>query len=177
MDYVISEKEFAVISELSNNKFSNQRTLARKLGISLGLTNLIIKRLLKMGYLKSMQLNAKKVQYILTPKGFAEKAQKSYFYTLRTIKLLKAIKETIREEILNQYALGRNNFIILGDNELAYLVIEVFKTISAPGIKYFLNDKTRMNTDTAFIYCRENEVSDRAGINIIARLAEQNLFL
>ena len=45
----ISEKEFAVIREISINRFPNQRTIATKTGFSLGLTNLIIKKLVKTG--------------------------------------------------------------------------------------------------------------------------------
>ncbi len=43
------------------------------------------KNAIKKGYVKALQLNRRKIQYMLTPKGFSEKAKKSYSYTVRTI--------------------------------------------------------------------------------------------
>ena len=71
----ISEKEYAIIREIHKNHIPDQRTLATRTGISLGMTNIIIKKLIKKGYIKAKQLNQKKIQYILTPKGFTEKAR------------------------------------------------------------------------------------------------------
>ena len=83
----VSEKEFAVINEISNNHLPDQRTIADRAGISLGMTNLIIKRLIGKGYIKAKQLDKRKIQYLITPKGFSEKANKSYNFALKTINL------------------------------------------------------------------------------------------
>jgi len=115
----ISEKEFAVIREISNNHLPDQRTIAIRTGISLGLTNLLIKRLIKKGYIKAKQLNQKKIQYLLTPQGFTEKAKKSYHFTMKTIHLFKNIKEKIQALILEEYKKGACRFCITGGNELA----------------------------------------------------------
>ena len=46
------------------------------MNISLGMTNLL-SRLVAKGYIRIRQLNKKKTEYILTPKGFTEKYHKS----------------------------------------------------------------------------------------------------
>ena len=115
----ISEKEFAVIREISNNHLPDQRTIATRTGISLGLTNLIMKRLVKMGYVKAKQLTSKKIQYILTPIGFKEKAKKSYNFTLKTINTVKTMREAIQGLIVKRNKAGITNFEIHGDSELA----------------------------------------------------------
>ncbi len=130
MPIEISEKEFAVIKEISNNHLPDQRTIATKTGLSLGLTNLIIKKLIKTGYIKIKQLNRRKIQYILTPKGFAEKAKKSYRYTIKTINLFKSIKEQIQKLILDYKNQGIQKFIILGKNELADIAEIAIKPLS-----------------------------------------------
>ena len=56
----------------------SQRDIASQSGLSLGLVNLTLKRLLQTGHIKVSNLNKKKVEYIVTPKGFFEKANHSY---------------------------------------------------------------------------------------------------
>lgn len=115
----INEKEFAVIREISNNHLPDQRTIAVRSGISLGLANLIIKKLIKKGYVKAKQLNQKKIQYLLTPKGFTEKARKSYNFTVQTITMLRSIREAIKELIQEKSKEGAKEFVICGNGELS----------------------------------------------------------
>lgn len=119
---VISERELRIIEEISQEKSLTQRKISHKLGLSLGMTNLILKRLVNKGYIKVKGLNRRKVQYILTPKGFTEKTKKSYRYFLKTIHSLKEMKEKIQELILMECKKGRTYFIVLGDGELADVV-------------------------------------------------------
>jgi DNA-binding MarR family transcriptional regulator len=132
----ISEKELAVINEIHNNHLPDQRTIASLTGISLGLTNLIIKRLIKKGYVKAKQLNTRKIQYILTPEGFGEKAKKSYTYTLKTIDTFKKLKEDMQKLIISECKKGTSDFIISGRGELADILELAFKNIKKKNIKY-----------------------------------------
>lgn len=118
----ISEKEFAVMKEIYNNHLPDQRTISQRTGISLGLTNLIIKRLIGKGILLARQLNKKKIQYILTSKGFSEKAKKSYNFTIKTIGLLKSTKEIINRLILEELKKGNQSFVITGSSDLCDIV-------------------------------------------------------
>ncbi len=73
---MISERELRIIEEISRDRNLTQRKISHRLGLSLGMTNLILKRLVNKGYVKVRGLNRRKVQYILTPTGFAEKTKK-----------------------------------------------------------------------------------------------------
>jgi|GEM_PF-701517 len=120
--YQITEKEYRVIDEVSKNNHLTQREVSRKVGISLGMANLILKRLAGRGYIKVKGLNRRGLHYILTPKGFAEKTEKSYHYFLMTINSLKKMKRKVQEVVLEEYSRGQRKFIILGKGELADLV-------------------------------------------------------
>ena len=91
----ITEKEFDVINEIAKNFKSNQTGISKNVGISLGMTNIILKRLTKKGWVKFNQLDKKRMEYILTPEGFKEKARKSYQYFLKTIDSLGTLKRKI----------------------------------------------------------------------------------
>ncbi len=90
--------------------------------MALGLTNLLLRRLVTKGHLRARQLNPKKIEYLLTPRGFSEKAKKSYRYTLKTIHSLTLLKEKIQDVFSKEVARGTREFILLGQGDWQDLV-------------------------------------------------------
>ncbi len=133
---IISEQELRIIEEISRDKNLTQRKISHKSGLSLGTTNLILRRLASKGYMKVKGLDRRKVQYILTPKGFAEKTKKSYRYFLETIHSLQEMKKKIQRLILMEYKKGETYFVILGDNELADIIELSLKGLSKSELEY-----------------------------------------
>ncbi len=118
----MDEKEYAVINVISKNYNLDQRRLSKVLDFSLGMTNLLLKRLIKKGYIKVRMLDRKRMEYILTPKGFIEKARKTYSFLLNSINQLNQIKNKIQHLVLEEYKKGNKKFIILGKGELTELI-------------------------------------------------------
>jgi len=119
---MIDNNELKIIEEISKNKNFTQREISGNTKLSLGAVNIIIKRLIKRGFVKTVSLNPKKIEYILTPDGFSQKAKKSYQYVLKTIDLVKAVKEEIAKIILEEFNQGQKKFVILGDDDLADII-------------------------------------------------------
>jgi len=126
---MMNDKEFAVIREISQNSQPNQRAIAQKIGISLGLVNLILKRFVAKGYLKFKEIPPRRICYMLTPKGLAEKAKKSYEFTTGTIRLLKGITSGIESIILKEYQNGMKELKISGSGELAAIAEMAFRNL------------------------------------------------
>jgi len=118
----IDDYELKIIGEIGKDLYTTQRKLSRKIGLSLGMTNIVMKRLIAKGYVKVRGLNRRNVQYILTPRGFAEKVRKTHRYLLKTIDTLKTVKEKIQDTVLEYYEKGERDFTILGRGELADIV-------------------------------------------------------
>ena len=97
----MNEKELRLIAEISKNSNLSQRLLARRTNLSLGLINIILSRLVKRGIVEIKNLNKRKVQYLLTPKGFAVKTRHTYNYVIKTI---NQMKQLIGEEKLKELA-------------------------------------------------------------------------
>jgi DNA-binding MarR family transcriptional regulator len=167
----MNEKEFAVIKEIESSYFPDQRDIATKTGISLGLTNLIIKRLIKKGYIKAKQLNRRKIHYILTPKGFKEKAKKSYNFVVKTIEMVGLIKNKIQELIVQQVKDGATNFVIIGNNELADIAEIVFKNLNI----YYLRYKNVIKNNSTIIEYTKSNIKTR--VNLLDFLSASGLFL
>jgi len=119
---MVDENEHKVIEELSRRRDLTQRELSARTKLSLGAVNLILKRLAKRGLLKTRGLNPRKVKYLITPKGFSEKTKKSYNYILKTVDLVKQVKEEIAKIVQEEYNNGQKKFVILGDDDLADII-------------------------------------------------------
>lgn len=185
----ISEKEFQVIRQIASNGVTdnsgvNQRMIARQTGMSLGLTNLIIKRLVNKGYVKLQQLTARKIQYFLTPKGLTEKAKKSYRFTLRTIETLKQMKQQIQEVMLAEYRKGIRRFVIKGEGELAGLVKISFEGFRLPEAlccgesdeKSLKNEKNKIPPEKVLTLLTDEKLDEKVKgnyINLIRLLSDK----
>ena len=73
-----TKKHLDTLLELKENPSLSQRSLSRKLNISLGLTNAIIKNLIHRGLIKAKKDTGRKLLYIITPKGMANVSRLMY---------------------------------------------------------------------------------------------------
>ncbi|MCB4790641.1 MAG: hypothetical protein LHV68_02020 [Elusimicrobia bacterium] len=162
----ISEKELAVINQIANNHMPDQRSIATNTGISLGLTNLIIKKLINKGCIKAKQLSSKKIQYLLTPQGFSEKAKKSYNFTVQTISSLKSMREKIQRLIITECQKGITEFIISGDGEVSDVVELAFKNIKNTNFNY-----SKVNGQDKVVLIVKNN-NDKREIDVVSYLSE-----
>ena len=158
----ISERELRIIEEISRDKNLTQRKISHRLGLSLGMTNLILKRLVNKGYVKVKGLNRRKVQYILTPTGFAEKTKKSYRYFLKTIYSLQEMKKKIQHLVLMEYEKEETHFVILGDGELADIVELSLKGLNKSELEYRRVSRLEdINSSNAVVLLAESKLKTR----------------
>jgi DNA-binding MarR family transcriptional regulator len=118
----LNEREFELINIIGTELGNSQRVLSRQLNLSLGMTNILIKRLITKGYIRIKQLNKRKVEYFLTPKGFAEKMQKSLKYTRKTLESIQFIKEALKGILREYYEQGVRKFYLVGKSDIHLLV-------------------------------------------------------
>ncbi len=119
------QHNYRILSRIDSGKRITQRSIARELGIALGLANLLIKRLVKKGYVKtSNAIKGKRLKYILTPRGIAERTRLSIGYLENTIRLYSETKDKIRSSLLNLARLTgeenrRQRVVFYGAGEVA----------------------------------------------------------
>ena len=178
---LLNEREFELINIVGAELGSNQRDLSRQLNLSLGMTNMLIRRLVAKGYIRIRQLNKKKVEYFLTPQGFTEKMRKSIKYTLKTIRSIGLIKERLREILIPLYEKGQRNFYVLGESDLASLIDIVLKEQHL--VHYHVQHIATMpegRIEGVVLICTEEfdpQDSPNTCINLIGELASQNHLL
>ena len=105
----------------------SQRDLAGDLNISLGLVNSFIKRLVKKGFVKITTIPKKRIKYIITPRGAAEKTRLTYLYIQHSFHFYKEARQKLRNlysDLENQGIL-RIAFYGAGDlAEIAYISLQ-----------------------------------------------------
>ena len=71
-------RELAVLEAIEQDEQITQRSLASSLGIALGLANLYLKRLVRKGYIKCVNVRSNRLLYLITPNGIVEKSRLTY---------------------------------------------------------------------------------------------------
>ena len=88
-----------ILTQLESGRPLTQRGLSRELGIALGLTNLLLRRLVTKGYIRVANIRSNRVSYYLTPAGVVEKARMSRAFFENTVHLYTETRERIRASL------------------------------------------------------------------------------
>ena len=124
------DKEFIILENIyNNNEKLRQRDLSQNTGISLGMTNMIVKRLVKKGMLVASKINSKNIHYAVTPDGINEIVHRSYRYFKRTMDSVVRYRSKI--ELLTKQ-IRKNGFsrvCLIGKSDLDF-ILEHFCALS-----------------------------------------------
>jgi DNA-binding MarR family transcriptional regulator len=125
------DRDLRLLSAIAEGTPLTQRALAERLGVALGLANLCLKRLARKGYIKVVHFNdrpaaRKRLRYLLTPKGLAEKSRLTYEHMVYSLHLYRRTRQTLRESLGRLTAAGLERVAFYGTGEaaeLAYLTL------------------------------------------------------
>jgi len=119
--------QYNILQSLENGEQISQRQLSSQLGINVASINFALKKLTKRGFVKMLGVNPRRMQYILTPKGIAEKTQLAYKFFDRNFHFYKAVRKDVEDKIGSIQFNDKKRVALYGVTdlmELAYLVIQ-----------------------------------------------------
>lgn len=119
-------RDLQLLEAVEQNARVTQRTLATKLGIALGLTNIYLKRLVRKGYIKCVNVQSNRITYLITPRGIAEKARLTYEFIDYSLHLYAEVRQHLRT-VLQECAAAGRRVALFGRGEaaeLAYLSLK-----------------------------------------------------
>jgi len=97
----MNETEFKALKELSTDGAVSQRDLSKKIGLSLGGINYIIKELVKKGYIKTQRFknsnNKAAYIYAVTPQGINARVKQTQYFLQVKIEEYERLKAEIDE--------------------------------------------------------------------------------
>jgi len=88
-----------ILQAIATGHRVTQRALAGELGVALGLTNLLIRRLVAKGYVKMAKIGTRHVRYLMTPAGMEALARATRVSMANTVHLYTQTREHIRESL------------------------------------------------------------------------------
>jgi DNA-binding MarR family transcriptional regulator len=158
------DNELKLMSEISENENITQRELSKRLNLSLGSVNLLIKKMIKEGLIKMNQVSKRQVFYILTPTGMMEKAKKTSKYIKIHYNAINETKKSIKrtlEEISKEYD---TIYILKSENEINQVLDAAVDEYLGKGMNFDIrivdiNQKTNINDkkSSVLLYLSEDE--------------------
>src|SRR5262245_40567149 len=129
-----AERDLQILTAIGEGHPLTQRDLAQRLGVALGLTNLYLKRLARKGFIKVVQCPPKpaarkRLRYLVTPTGIAEKSRLTYEHMAYSLSLYRRARQTLRESLALLPEVGMKRIALCGTGEaaeLAYLALKEF---------------------------------------------------
>lgn len=131
-----SRRDLQLLEALEQESIVTQRTLAARLGIALGLTNLYVKRLIHKGYVKCVTVSPNRLMYSLTPKGVARKAKLTYEFMKYSLDFYHDARRHLRRNLINGVAHGKR-VAIYGTGDAAELVFLLLREMGLELVAVF----------------------------------------
>lgn len=125
--FPVESHEIDVLRHIQTNNRAKQRDIARAIGLSLGMTNSILKRLASKGFLVMRRLNSRNISYLVTPAGVELIARRSYRYLRRTVGTIVRYRDRIFSLVKDaSRSVPRGSapatVMLIGESDLAFLL-------------------------------------------------------
>ena len=121
-----AHRDLRLLEAVHQDSRVTQRGLASQLGMALGLANIYLKRMVRKGFIKVVNVQPNRITYLITPRGIAEKARLTYEFMDYSLHLYGEVRQHLRAALQDCAAAGQR-VAICGRGEaaeLAYLSLK-----------------------------------------------------
>ena len=139
------QRNLEILTAIGEGQPLTQRDLAQRLGVALGLTNLYLKRLARKGFIKIVEFPRKpaarkRLRYLVTPTGIAEKSRLTYEHMAYSLSLYRRARQTLRESLGLLSKVGMKRIALCGTGEAAELAYLALKEFGLEPLGVFANE-------------------------------------
>ena len=124
----MTDHEYALLESIyhhTEDRPVRHRDLARVVGISLGMTNVILQKLAQKGWVIIRRINSRNIQYAVTPSGIEQISRKSFLFLKRTVRNVVFYKDMLDQLVADLKTRGYRAIVLVGKSDfdfvLAYL--------------------------------------------------------
>jgi len=139
---VESRRDLQLLEALEQQSTITQRTLATRLGIALGLTNLYLKRLIRKGYVKCVTVAPNRLVYSLTPRGVMRKTRLTYEFMKYSLDFYRDARQHLRRSLVQAVA-QRRRIAVYGTGDAAELVFLLIREMGLELVAVFDGESDR----------------------------------
>lgn len=127
-DATDDEIVLGVLDVVERDPAVTQRSVARELGIALGLANAYLKRCVRKGLIKVAQVPSRRYAYYLTPQGFSEKSRLTAEYLSHSFSFFRKARAQCGSLFAEAAGRGHRRIALIGDGDLAEIASLVAPT-------------------------------------------------
>ncbi len=154
-DKAKAQSEIDFLTELERGDVITQMSLAKRVSVSVGFVNALLKRAVKKGFVKVQAAPYKRYAYYLTPKGFQEKSRLVAEYLESSLGFFRLAKGQYADLFARAKACGVDTFVLAGDGEL---------------IEIALLAASEANVQILGLYCPGSNLAQKNGHPVIGKL-------
>ncbi len=114
--------DLEILNHIAANPDTTQADLATRLGVAVGSVNWYIKRLMNKGYIKVTQMRRRRLRYLLTPQGLAEKARLTGEFMKASMKWYRQTRDDAKFYIKQVHQAGYESVYVDGDGDLSEII-------------------------------------------------------
>lgn len=133
-------RDLQLLSEVEQQPELSQRELSQRLGIALGLTNILLRNLVQKGYVRAAKAGWKRWFYNLTPEGVTQKIKLTVTYVHRVLNHYQKVRRILIERLEPLALHEESRIAVYGTGEFAELVYLGLKEYGVQEIQVFLSD-------------------------------------
>jgi DNA-binding MarR family transcriptional regulator len=120
-----ADHEYALLESIYHHQEARpvrQRDLAKIVGISLGMTNVILRKLAQKGWVIVRRINSRNIQYAVTPSGIDEISRRSYKFFKKTIRNVVYYKDALERFLLSAKAKNFHAIVLVGKSDFDFVL-------------------------------------------------------
>ena len=122
-DKIGLQTEIDLLAVLERREVVTQPALAKRLSISVGMVNALLKRAVRKGLVKAKAAPYKRWAYYVTPEGFQEKSRLVAQYLDASLAFFRMARREYRTLFLDGQRMGYRCFVLVGRGEVAEIAL------------------------------------------------------
>ena len=112
--------ELRILEQIERDPAATQADLAARLGVAVGTVNWYVKRLVKKGHIKVTRLQRRRLRYLITPDGIAEKTRLAMEYVQVSMGMYRATRQQARELLVKAREAGFQRVVVALSNRFRW---------------------------------------------------------
>lgn len=117
------ETELDILEQLERGSVTSQLTLSKRISVSVGFVNALLKRAIQKGFVKVSSAPRKRYAYYVTPQGFREKSRLVAEYLETSLQFFRKARAEYRTLFEDGLSSQSTRYIFAGSGELTEIAL------------------------------------------------------
>ena len=114
-----TNRDLPILEQIEQEPDASQAIMASRLDVAVGTINWHLKRIIAKGYIKVHRLERKKLRYMITPEGIAQRAKLTIDYINHQFSLYRLVRQRMMEAIEEVQGNGHQKVRFQGEGDVA----------------------------------------------------------